>query len=196
MKLVFIRHLAQSLCLLALVCLISSCGTARVVGSLPENGIVVSVKDQKMAVLKEGKLIKTYPVSTSKFGLGDKEGSGWTPLGEMKVAKIIGDGYPSGAVFKSRKFTGEILTPNAPGRDPIVSRIFWLKGTESDNKNAFSRHIYIHGTPEERTIGTPASYGCIRMKSNDIIELTKKVKIGSKVQVVTHSLKSLKEPGS
>ncbi|MEM7385292.1 MAG: L,D-transpeptidase, partial [Verrucomicrobiota bacterium] len=131
------------------------------------NQIIVSVADQKLALLKEGRT-KIYPVSTSKFGLGDRPGSRCTPLGKMKIAAKIGGGYPIGTVFKSRRPTGEILKPNTPGRDPIVTRILWLKGLESSNRNAFKRYIYIHGTPEEYRIGSPASYGCVRMKSSDI----------------------------
>lgn len=148
----------------------------------------VSVPQQKMALYREGKLVKTYPVSTSKFGLGNEKGSYRTPLGKMEVAQKIGGGKPAGAVFKSRKWTGEILKPNSPGRDPIVSRILWLKGLEPKNKNTYSRYIYIHGTAAEREIGRPASYGCVRMKSRDIIDLYGKVGEGAKVFVVRKGL--------
>ena len=94
------------------------------------NKILVSVRDQKMMVVKDGQPVKSYPISTSKFGIGDRPGSKYTPLGTMRIARKIGEGAPSGAVFKSRRRTGEILRPNSPGRDPIVSRILWLKGTQ------------------------------------------------------------------
>ena len=163
--------------------LLSSC--AKIV---PGNEVIVSVRDQRMMVLKEGAPVKSYRISTSKFGLGDKPGSMNTPLGTMRIARKIGSGAPSGAVFKSRRPTGEILRPNSPGRDPIVSRIIWLKGTERRNRNAFRRYIYIHGTPEERTIGRPASYGCIRMKSRDVIDLYRRVGVGAEVRVIKGSL--------
>lgn len=146
--------------------------------------VVVSVKEQKLALYRNGKLIRKYPVSTSKFGVGDRPGSYCTPLGTMKVAKKIGTKAPRGAVFKSRRRTGEILKPNAPGRDPIVSRIIWLAGTESRNRHAYKRFIYIHGTAEERKIGQVASYGCIRMRSRDVINLYKKITTGTEVEVV------------
>src|SRR4029450_7873334 len=95
----------------------------------------------------------------------------------------IGDNAPLGAVFKDRIRTGEILAPNAPGRDPIVTRILWLRGREAQNANAFGRYIYLHGTPEERRIGTPASYGCIRMRSTDIIQLYNIVGAGAAVTI-------------
>jgi hypothetical protein len=101
----------------------------------------------------------------------------------MEVAGKIGEGAPLGAVFKNRRMTGEILAPNAAGRDPIVTRILWLRGLEAGNENAFSRNIYIHGTPVERLIGRPASYGCIRMRSKDVVELFNLMTVGARVQV-------------
>lgn len=137
-----------------------------------------------MLLSQKGRPVKTYKISTSKFGLGDRHRSNRTPLGTMQVAKKIGGGAPLGAVFKSRRRTGEVLKPNAPGRDPIVTRIMWLKGAERKNQNAFGRYIYIHGTPEERFIGRPMSYGCIRMKSRDVIDLYRRVGVGAKIKVV------------
>jgi lipoprotein-anchoring transpeptidase ErfK/SrfK len=109
-------------------------------------------------------------------------------LGRLEIAKKIGAGAPAGAVFKSRKQTGEVLVPDAPGRDPIVTRILWLKGLENQNADAFQRYIYIHGTPEERNIGKPASFGCIRMRSADIIRLFATIGVGAKVEIVPGSL--------
>jgi hypothetical protein len=146
----------------------------------------VSVPNQKMMVFKKGVHVATYDCSTSKFGLGDRPGSNRTPLGRMKVAAKVGGGQPSGMKFKSRRPTGEIVKPDAPGRDPIVSRILWLKGLESQNRNAYRRTIYIHGTAEERTIGSRTSYGCIRMRSRDVIELYGKVGVGAIVEVTLH----------
>lgn len=146
--------------------------------------VVISVPEQRMAVLDLGVPIATYPVSTSKFAIGDSPGSRGTPLGELEIAKKIGGSAPSGAVFKSRRRTGEILLPDAPGRDPIVTRILWLRGLEARNANAYGRYIYIHGTAEERTVGQPASYGCVRMRSSDVIRLYDIVGQGARVSIV------------
>ena len=155
-----------------------------------QHHIVISTRDQKLAVLDRSTLMATYPVSTSKFGLGDYLRSSRTPLGQLEVAKKIGDNAPLGAVFKDRIRTGEIVAPNSPGRDPIVTRILWLRGREAQNANAFGRYIYIHGTPEERLIGTPASYGCIRMRSTDIVQLYNIVGVGAAVTIVDAPLVS------
>ena len=152
--------------------------------------IVVSARDQKLALLDRGNVMAIYPVSTSKFGLGDWRGSRFTPLGRMQVAEKIGDNAPPGTVFKSRRRTGEVVLANSPGRDPIVTRILWLRGLEAQNANAFRRDIYIHGTPEERKIGSPASYGCIRMRSSDVIQLYSIVGIGAAVIIVNEPLVS------
>jgi lipoprotein-anchoring transpeptidase ErfK/SrfK len=149
-----------------------------------QHRIVISAREQKLALLEKGNLVAMYPISTSKFGLGDSRGSYRTPLGELEVADKIGDGARAGTVFKDRRRTGEVIPVNAPGRDPIVTRIIWLRGREPQNANAFSRDIYIHGTPEERNIGRPSSYGCIRMRSSDIISLYSVVGTGAQVTIV------------
>ncbi len=153
--------------------------------------VIISVKDQKLMVIEDGKRAAVYPVSTSKFGLGDRWGSMATPLGWLQVAEKIGDHAPPGAVFHKRRFTGEILQPNAPGRDPIVTRIIWLRGLERTNANAFSRCIYIHGTPEEKIIGKPASFGCVRMSSKDVTEVYAQIQIGALVRIIPDSLPKL-----
>lgn len=136
-----------------------------------------------MVLLEDDEILASYPVSTSKFGVGDAPGSYATPVGKLKVKKKIGSGHPSGAVFKSRLPTGEVLGIDAPGRDPIVTRILWLDGLESRNRNAYDRYIYIHGTPEERNIGQPVSFGCVRMRSRDVIELYDIVGTGAQVLI-------------
>ena len=153
--------------------------------------LVVSVPQQRMALLDNGAVIATFPVSTSKFAIGDWPGSRGTPLGELEIAEKIGGSAPSGAVFKDRRQTGEVLVPDAPGRDPIVTRILWLRGREAQNSNAHSRYIYIHGTPEERNIGRPASYGCVRMRSRDVIQLFDIVGSGAKVTIAHAPLEAL-----
>jgi len=179
-----IDSIARQIAIAAFAIILASCAAPRDV----DHHIVVSVHDQKLALIEKGNLIATYPVSTSKFGLSDRPGSFGTPVGELEVADKIGDGAPAGAVFKDRRRTGEVIPVDAPGRDPIVTRIIWLRGREARNTNAFRRDIYIHGTPEERNIGRPASYGCIRMRSVDIINLYSQVGQGAQVSIMQSPL--------
>jgi lipoprotein-anchoring transpeptidase ErfK/SrfK len=168
---------------------LSAQGTAS--PTLVQPNVIVSVRDQKLMVVANGGRAATYPVSTSKFGLGDNWGSMATPIGLLQVAQKIGDHAPTGAVFHNRRFTGEILQPNAPGRDPVITRIIWLRGLQAENAHAFNRCIYIHGTPEEKLIGKPASYGCIRMKSSDVASLYAQLPLGAIVQITSDKLPKL-----
>ena len=161
-------------------------------GSAPE--IVVSVADQELALIAWGKVVKRFPVSTSKFGTGDAIGSYRTPLGETFVSAKIGDGLPSGAVIKNRSATGEIVKVNTPGRDAIVARVIWLRGMDGTSAHARERGIYIHGTPEEKRIGRRASFGCIRMRSKDVIVLYDLVHIGTHVRITTKPLQEFLPP--
>lgn len=148
-----------------------------------KDGVAITLKDQKLTLIRNGKKVKDYDVSTSKFGIGSRSGSNCTPVGIHAVSSKIGDGQPSGMVFKSCRPTGEVVPVNARGRDPIVTRIIQLAGLEGRNRNSHSRRIYIHGTPEERKIGRPASYGCIRMRSADVIDLFRNVYRGMPIAI-------------
>ncbi len=163
-----------------LVLVLVSLGWSRVVAAPLSADMIVSVPDQVLALVDRGKLIARYSISTSKFGIGDSNASFRTPLGTLFVSAKIGDRLPPGAVIKNRIPTGETVSVNAPGRDAIVSRVIWLRGMETQNQKARDRCIYIHGTPEERRIGKPASFGCIRMRSRDIIDLYDRVHIGTR----------------
>lgn len=184
-----LRKLVFGILLVAGALALNACGTGKdITGKDNRNRMLVSVRDQRMLLLRDGKPVKSYVVSTSKFGLGSQQGSNRTPLGRMEIARKIGEGQPQGMVFKGRRPTGEILAPNAPGRDPIVSRILWLDGKERRNSNTFRRMIYIHGTPAEWRLGRPASYGCIRMGMRDVIDLYNRVGEGAEVRVIRDSL--------
>ena len=150
--------------------------------------IVVSIPDQKLALLADGKKLAAYQISTSRFGVSDKLSSYGTPLGKLAVAERFGAGLPAGAVLKGRRPTGEVLPVNAKGRDPIVTRILHLNGLEEANRNAYRRRIYIHGTPVERALGKPESWGCIRMRSVDVMELFDRVPVGTRVEICDQRL--------
>lgn len=172
--------------ILSLLMLLSGCQSVLTPAFVPkdtQHRIVVSVPEQKMRLFDNGKVIATYTISTAKRGIGDLPDSYMTPGGKMEIAEKFGAGMPVGTAFKDRVPTGEIVAIDAPGRDPVVTRILWLRGTEERNQHAYQRYIYIHGTPQESLLGNPASYGCIRMRSADIVELFDKVGIGAEVFV-------------
>ena len=178
----------------ALILSILSASSAFAIAPLDtSNQVIISVRDQKLVLMRNGGKVATYPISTSMFGLGDAWGRMTTPLGYLAVEKKIGDNVPVGAVFHKRRLTGEVLQPNTPGRDPITTRIIWLRGLEAQNAHAFQRCIYIHGTPEEKKIGQPASYGCIRMKSKDVAELYDQLPLGAVVQIIPDRLPKMEK---
>ena len=182
-----------SLVLVLVVVLVSLAGLRAVAAPLSAD-MIVSVPDQVLALVDRGKLIARYSISTSKFGTGDSAASFRTPLGTLFVSAKIGDRLPAGAVIKNRIPTGEIVDVDAPGRDAIVSRVIWLRGMETQNQKARDRCIYIHGTPEEHRIGRPASFGCIRMRSRDIIDLYDRVHIGTHVLITPRTIRDFVKP--
>jgi lipoprotein-anchoring transpeptidase ErfK/SrfK len=179
--------------LLLVVILVSLRGSAAYAAPLSAD-MIVSVPDQVLALIDRGKLIARYSISTSKFGTGDSNASYRTPLGTLFVSAKIGDRLPPGTVIKNRIPTGEVVGVDAPGRDAIVARVIWLRGMETQNQKARDRCIYIHGTPEERRIGKPASFGCIRMRSRDIIDLYDHVHIGTHVLITLRKIHEFVRP--
>jgi lipoprotein-anchoring transpeptidase ErfK/SrfK len=190
------RSLSQitSVLLLVLMLVLVTLGPSAAHAAPLSADMIVSVPDQVLALVDRGKLIARYSISTSKFGTGDSAASYRTPLGTLFVSAKVGDRLPSGSVIKNRIPTGEMVGVDAPGRDAIVSRVIWLRGMEAQNQKARDRCIYIHGTPEERRIGNPASFGCIRMRSRDVIDLYDRVHIGTHVVITLQKIHDLIKP--
>ncbi len=154
--------------------------------------IIVSIVEQKLLLVKNREIVKSYPISSSAYGVGNKAGSNKTPLGTHSISHKIGDGAEIGTVFRSRANTRQIATIYTDKTDVeddlVTTRIMWLQGMESGvNKgkgiDSHARYIYIHGTPEEGLIGAPASHGCIRMKNHDVVELFDAVRKGTLVEI-------------
>lgn len=143
----------------------------------------IDATNQRLEVLRDGKVHKSYAISTSRFGLGFEHGSNKTPLGRFVVGEKIGAGAAPGAVFKSRQPTGEIASQGGE-EDLILTRILWLAGLEEANANTRERYIYIHGTNQEELLGTPASHGCVRMSNADIKEFFDEIPEGTVVDIV------------
>lgn len=154
--------------------------------------IEVNSQTQTLQVLHNGVLLKTYAVSTGKNGMGEQNGSEQTPRGKHIIRAKIGAGEPLNTVFVGRRPTGEIfndaLFKQFPGRDWILTRIFWLSGTEVGknrlgNVDTMRRYIYIHGTPDRTELGKPGSRGCIRMANADLLELFDMVPVLTKIEI-------------
>ena len=155
--------------------------------------LFVSIDNQKMYHFKKQKIISTYVISSSKYGVGNQSGSNKTPKGLHFIKNKIGDNIPINGKMIGRKFTGEIAKifsdKTISDTDDITTRILWLSGLEEglnkgENIDSFKRYIYIHGTSEEGRLGIPSSHGCIRMKNKDVIDLYKKVEVGTLVLIL------------
>ena len=136
----------------------------------PRTKIDVSIRDQRLTLTRDGEELRSYPISSSRFGIGTEEGSLKTPLGRFRIAEKIGDGARPGTIFKSRVPLGPD-DPLPDTEDFVTTRILWLDGMDEENANTRDRFIYIHGTKHEDKIGVPDSHGCIRMRNADVIEL-------------------------
>lgn len=152
----------------------------------------VSIADQTLRLLEDGQTLAAYAVSTALKGPGEQSGSEQTPRGAHIVRARIGAGAAPGTVFRGRRPTGELWTPELqaqfPGRDWILSRILWLSGTEVGrnrlgNCDSMRRYIYIHGAPDTEPMGEPRSHGCIRMRNSDIIDLFDRVPLHTPVLI-------------
>ena len=139
---------------------------------------------QILQVIRGGKVERTYPISTSKFGLGCEPDSNKTPVGRFVISEKIGEGAVEGTVFKSRVPTGEVATQGGE-EDLVLTRILWLAGLEENNANTKERYIYIHGTNQEALLGIPASHGCVRMSNADVAECFAEISEGTPVEIVT-----------
>jgi L,D-transpeptidase YbiS len=154
--------------------------------------ITITLAAQRLDLLRDGTPWKSYSVSTSKHGAGELRGSLQTPRGRHVIRAKIGAGAPANAVFRGRRLTGEIYTPELkaqfPARDWILTRILWLSGTEVGrnrlgNVDTMRRYIYIHGMPDSEPLGVPGSIGCIRMRNGDLVELFDLVPAGTAVEI-------------
>lgn len=152
----------------------------------------VRIAEQTLGILKNGHVLQTYRISTGKRGTGQLRNSEQTPLGLHTIRAKIGENAPINTVFVGRRPTGEIFTPalrtQHPGRDWILTRIFWLSGLELGKNrlgmvDTMRRYIYIHGAPDDVPMGMPGSKGCIRMRNSEIIALFKIIPIGTKLLI-------------
>ena len=154
--------------------------------------IEIDISKQRPFLLDNMKIVRSYPISSSKYGEGSTQNSFKTPLGNHVIREMIGNNAIKNTIFTSRintKRQAEIIHDEAKSdNDYVTTRIMWLDGQE-EGKNkgkgvdSYQRYIYIHGTHEEGLIGQKASHGCIRMFNSDVIELFNDVKKGTKVYI-------------
>lgn len=149
--------------------------------------LTVNIARQSVSLYADGKFVRRMPASTSRFGIGQVEGSNCTPLGLHRIAEKIGEGEPAGTVFKERKVIGHVSDPQFADAK-ITTRIMWLEGLEPGYNQGGSvdthhRMIYIHGTGDQESVGAPASYGCIHLADRDLVPLFELLPAGTLVWI-------------
>ena len=152
---------------------VSACARLRIAPT--RFSLAVNVTRQAVSLFEEDTCVKIFPCSTSRFGIGQIEGSNRTPLGLHRIAEKIGAGEPAGTVFRARVVVGHTSQPEFADAK-ITTRILWLAGLEPDfncggNVDSHHRYIYIHGTADQKSIGQPASRGCVHLADADLIPL-------------------------
>lgn len=145
--------------------------------------LVVDVNSQTMRAYGGGEMLRTFPVSTSKNGIGFDEGSYKTPTGNFVIDEMFGESEPLDMVFRGRQPVGVFDDECDAESDHVVARVMWLHGLDAANANTKERFIYIHGTNHEELIGRPASHGCVRLRNADVAELFAEVNVGCSVRI-------------
>jgi lipoprotein-anchoring transpeptidase ErfK/SrfK len=134
----------------------------------PAGDIVVVQRERRLyLVLGDGTAL-SYRVAVGKAG---KQWTGTMPI----VAKYHEVAWsPPASVKRDRPWLPDVIPAGAPG-NPMGARVLSLPGEYA-----------IHGTSTSMraSIGTAASYGCIRMLNEDIIDLFERVRVGARVTVV------------
>ncbi len=144
--------------------------------------ILISLKQQTLALIVANDLRASYQISSSPLGTGYANGSNQTPAGKFLIIEKIGHGMPAATVFKGRMPTQLPYDTNSTD-DQVTSRILRLHGLQQANSNTLERYIYIHGTNHPQLLGSLAGHGCIRMHPSDIVELFPQVTVGTKVTI-------------
>lgn len=135
-------------------------------GAYSAGTIVIKTGERKLYyVTGPGQAIR-YKVAVGKPG---KEWSGVGTIGRMEVNPIWG---PPAEVKRDQPNLPDLIPPGP--HNPLGPRAMLLKDTE----------YAIHGTNRRESIGTRASYGCIRMYNEDVVDLYDKVTIGTPVVVL------------
>ncbi|HYM82395.1 MAG TPA: L,D-transpeptidase family protein, partial [Candidatus Limnocylindria bacterium] len=157
---------------------------------LPARLVLVDVEGQRLFLLRGDQVVADYPVSTAAAGIGGTHGSLRTPPGWHRIHERIGAGQPLGAVFQSREPTGTVWHGEPWEEDLILTRVLTLEGLEpgvnqGEGVDSLARYIYIHGTNHERSLGHPASHGCVRVSNAHMAELFEQVAAGDPVAIVS-----------
>ena len=116
--------------------------------------LVLNTAAYRLHVYENGERIRSYRVAVGKPGHR-------TPRGSYRISRVIWNPWwhpPNRPWARGKR-------PVPPGPNNPMGRV----------KLYFMNLYYIHGTPYRRSLGRPASHGCVRMANADVIELARLV---------------------
>ncbi len=118
-----------------------------------------------LRLFKRLRFVKSYPIAVGMAGLD-------TPAGIRHVLnkQVNPTWYVPNSPWAG-SLAGQVIPASDP-RDPLKARLL-------DLGNGYA----IHGTAEDWSIGSRASHGCIRMHVSDVIDLFKRVPVGTPVLI-------------
>ncbi|MEM9024213.1 MAG: L,D-transpeptidase [Bacteroidota bacterium] len=157
--------------------------------------VYIAIRQQRLFLIDSNRVVDEYPISTSRFGVGNRIYSKQTPEGLHTIRQKVGRHIPEGGIIYRGSYTGRSCLSDSGTvvrmGNLITSRILRLHGEEQGvnrggRQDTFSRFIYIHGTANEALIGTPASNGCIRMCNADVVELFNRIPEGTYVVILNN----------
>ena len=137
--------------------------------NLPAGTLVISQSQRRLFLLQGGGMAISYPIAVGKAG---KAWSGWARINGKYVQP---DWAPPAMVKQANPRLPNLIRGGSPG-NPMGARALTLDRDE----------IAIHGTTNSMraSIGTAASFGCIRMYNEDVVDLFDRVSVGTSVVVV------------
>lgn len=129
------------------------------------SAVTVSRDQRRVRLFKRGSLVKTYTVA-----VGSQEYP--SPTGHFSVqTKQVNPAWNVPSSSWAGSLAGQTIPGGAPN-NPLVAR--WI---------GFAGSVGFHGTSSSGSLGTAASHGCVRMSPDDVIDLFKRVEIGTPVLV-------------
>jgi lipoprotein-anchoring transpeptidase ErfK/SrfK len=135
----------------------------------PAGTIVINVSKKKLYLVTGVDQAILYPVAVGKGK------AAWTGVAYVKDKFVRPDWAPPAVVKHDNPNLPDLIPGGTPG-NPMGERAITLSLDE----------IAIHGTSQSmrKSIGTAASYGCIRMLNEDVVDLFERISVGTPVVAI------------
>jgi lipoprotein-anchoring transpeptidase ErfK/SrfK len=132
----------------------------------PAGTIIIKEAERRLFLTTGWGTAISYPIAVGKAGRG------W--YGEAYVSgKYLAPAWTPPSVVRRDHPHFPAVIPGGSPRNPMGAAAITLNRDE----------VAIHGTTQgmRRSVGTAASYGCIRMYNEDVLDLFRRVRLGTRV---------------